>query len=172
MLKKITLCLFSFALLLGTGNTLFAQKEPEFTAVPKTGRVFQLPGDTKLDLQNAAELTPEELRVALETSSCGTAKEQKAPTFCAACTGTGCTGTCYRIPCGTYINANQQVPPAAGFLSFIIGCRTTYVSTCNDLNGVAPCRLFAFNTNPPDPNGWPDNSCISSSAALQSVGCI
>jgi hypothetical protein len=167
MLKKITFCLFSFALLLGSGNALFAQKAPEFTAAPKVGAAIQLPGDTKLNLQNAADLTPEELRVALEKTSCSTASEQKSATGCFACTAANCTGTCFAIPCGLYINANQQVPPVAGFLSFVTGCGTTYVSTCNDINGVAPCQAFALPSS-----SWGNNSCINSSLLLQSVGCI
>ena len=146
MLKKITLCLFSFALLLGSGSSLFAQKDPEFTAAPKAGAAVQIPEGTKLDLQNAAELTPEELRVALEKPSCSTGNEQKPATFCIACTAANCTGTCYAIPCGRYINANQQVPPAPGFLSFVTGCNTTFVSTCNDLGTAAPCQGFSFSS--------------------------
>ena len=170
MLKKITLCLFSFALLLGSGSSLFAQKDPEFTAAPKVGAAVPIPEGTKLNLQNAAELTPEELRVALEKSSCSTAGEQKAATACFACTAANCTGTCFAIPCGLYINANQQVPPVGGFLSFVTGCNTTFVSTCNDLNGVAPCRAFSFNSF--GVGGWGNNTCINSSLLLQSVGCV
>jgi hypothetical protein len=171
MLKKITLCLFSLALLLGSGNTLFAQKAPEFTAAPKAGVAVQLPEGTKLDLRNAAELTPDELRVALEKSSCSTAKGEKSPTACFACTAANCTGTCFQIPCGFYINAKDQVPPVTGFLSFVTGCGTTFVSTCSDLNGTAPCQAFSFSTAAP-PAGWGDNTCINSSLPLLSVGCV
>ena len=79
--------------------------------------MIQLPEDTKLDLRNAATLTDEELRAALEKRSCSGGSDQKAVDACFACTAANCTGTCYRIPCGLYINASQQVPPPAGFVS-------------------------------------------------------
>lgn len=171
MLKKITFCLFSFALFLGSGNLLFAEKAPRFSVAPPAGGVVRLPEGTKLDLRNSAELTDEELRAALEKSSCSTEKKgvtgEKSATHCFACTGSNCTGTCYAIPCGFYINANQQVPPVPGFSSFGTGCGTTYVSTCNDLNGTAPCQLFAFSSA-----SWGNNACINSSLLLQSVGCL
>lgn len=170
MLKKTTFCLFIFALLLGSGNLLAQETELFSVTAPKAG-VVQLPEGTKLDLRNAAELSPDELKAALETSTCGgevEVKADKAPTACFACTGLGCTGTCYVIPCGSYINANQQVPPVAGFRSFATGCTTTYVSTCNDLNPTAPCQAYSFNTA-----DWGDNVCINSNVLnLQSVGCI
>ena len=166
MLKKTTFCLFIFALLLGSGN-LLAQELAQFSIAPAPGGVVKLPEGAKLDLRNAAELTPEELKSALETSTCEGEKADKAPDACFACTAANCTGTCYRIPCGFYINANQQVPPAPGFLSFGTGCTRTFVSTCNDLNPTAPCQAFFFDTAVVG-----DNVCFNSSIPLQSVGCI
>src|SRR5262245_52269419 len=142
MLKKTMFCLFGAALFLVSGNALFAQKDLGFTgALP--GGVIPLQEGTKVELQNAAELSPEELQAALETSSCTNDKGVKLATHCFACTALNCTGTCYAIPCGRYINANQQVPPAPGFKSFAVGCRTTYVSTCNDLSTAAGCTAAA-----------------------------
>jgi hypothetical protein len=167
MLRKIALCLFSFALLLGSGNALFAQKVPEFTAAPKTGAAVQIPEGTKLDLRNAAELTPEELRMALEKASCSTANEQKSATGCFACTAANCTGRCYAIPCGHYINAKDQVPPEPCFYSFVTGCTNTYVSTCDDLNGTAPCQIFLLSSS-----SWGNNTCINTSLCIRSIGCL
>jgi hypothetical protein len=168
MLKKTALCGIAFALLLVCGNTLFAQEAPRFFAAPPAHGVVQLQEGTKLDLRNAAELTADELRAALEKTSCsGKVVGEKSATACFACTAANCTGTCYQIPCGHYVNANQQVPPAAGFVSFVTGCTTTYVSTCNDLSSTAPCLLFAFSSAT-----WGNNTCINSSAVLQSVGCV
>lgn len=169
MLKKTLFCLFSFALLFGSGNALFAQDSP-FTAAPPAGGVIQLHEGTKLDLQNAAELTPEELRAALEQSSCSGAKGTEAPTFCVACTELNCGGNCYAVPCGRYANAKDQVPPQPGFRSFVTGCTTTYVSTCNDLASAPnpPCQLFAFQSAV-----WGNNTCVNSNQlVLQSVGCL
>lgn len=167
MLKKSTFCLFIFALLLGSGN-LLAQELVQFSIAPPQGGVVKLPEGAKLNLRNAAELTPEELKAALETSTCGDAKADKDLDACYACTAANCTGTCYRIPCGFYINANQQVPPVVpGFLSFATGCTRTFVSTCNDLNPTAPCQTFFLDTAVVG-----DNACFNSSIPLQSVGCI
>lgn len=169
MLKKITLCLFSVVLFLGSGN-LFAQEAPQFSLSSPAGKIIELPEGAKADLRNAAELTPEEFKAALEKSSCSTAAGEKDPGACYACTAANCTGTCYQIPCGFYINAKDQDPPVAGFLSFALGCGTTYVSNCNDLtpSQVDPnCWLYAFPTA-----SWGDNACFNSSVPLQSVGCI
>jgi hypothetical protein len=166
MLKKVAFGLFSFALLLGSGNALFAQPASDFTVSSRTGVIVQLPAGTRLDLRNAAELTPEELRAALEKPSCGNAYEQKSAHLCAACPGTDCTGTCILIPCGLYVNADQQVPPMPGFLSFITGCTTTYVSTCDDLSASTGCRAFSYSSSV-----FGNKACINSRYLLQSVGC-
>ncbi|MEO6192283.1 MAG: hypothetical protein ABIS20_04690 [Thermoanaerobaculia bacterium] len=167
MLKKVAFCLFSFALLLDSGKALFAQKASDFTVSSRTGVIVQLPAGTRLDLRNAAELTPEELRAALEKPSCGNAYEQKSANLCAACLGVDCTGTCILIPCGFHANADQQVPPMPGFLSFITGCTTTYVSTCDDLaSGTTRCRLFSYSSAE-----FGNKTCINSRFLLQSVGC-
>lgn len=173
MVKKSAFCFFIFALLLGSSN-LFAQKPGhqfsagsvgQFSVAPPKGGIVKVPEGVDLGLQNAAELTPEEFRAALEKSTCGgEAKVDKAPFACYACTDFNCFGTCYEIPCGFYINANQQVPPVAGFRSFVTGCTTTYVSPCNDLS----CQVFAF-----DSAVVGDNVCINSNQfLLQSVGCL
>jgi hypothetical protein len=157
MLKKTALCLFSFALLLGSGNALFAQEAPELTLAPKALQAVQFPEGTKL--------TPEELRVALEKSSCSTAPGQKSANLCAACTETNCAGTCYIIPCGTPINADQF--SVAGFWSFVTGCTITYVSTCNDVpSAPAGCRLYSYLSTV-----YGNKTCINSRVLLQSVGC-
>jgi hypothetical protein len=169
MLKKTLFCLFGFALLLGSGNALFAQDSP-FTAAPPAGGVVQLHEDTKLNLRNSAELTAEELRAALETSSCSTARGAESATACAACTGLNCTGNCYAVPCTFYANAKDQVPPQPGFRSFVTGCTTTYVSTCNDLSAdpAQGCQLFAFQSAT-----WGNNTCVNSNTlVLQSFGCV
>lgn len=177
MLKKTMFCLFGAALFLVSGNALFAQKDLGFTgALP--GTVVPLEEGTKIELRDAAELTPEELQAALEKSSCSVDKGgAKLPTHCFACTGLNCTGTCYPIPCGFYINAKDQVPPPPGFKSFITGCKTTYVSSCNDLSTAAGCVAGAFPVGPPSPPNFPDNFCINYQAGnpaafLQSVGCV
>ncbi len=165
MRKTTTFCLLVVALLLASGGAASAQ----FSVAAPTGSAIQLPEGTKLDLQNAAELSADELREALESPSCSSALEQKSATACIACTGANCTGNCYLIPCGRYINANQQVPPQAGFLSFVTGCGTTYVSTCNDLASAPnpPCQLFALPSA-----SWGNNTCVNSALVLQSVGCL
>lgn len=162
MLKKITFCLFSVALFLGSGN-LIAQEAPQFSVAPPAGKVIQHPEGSKPNLQNAAELTAEELKVALEKSSCSTATGEKASFACYACTALNCTGTCYQIPCGFYINADQQIPPVAGFSSFVTGCTSTLVSECADFS----CGYYQF-----DSAAWGNNTCINSSLLLQSVGCF
>jgi hypothetical protein len=168
MSKKIAFCLLGCALLLASGNVLYAQA-PSFTLSSPAKGIVQLPPDTKVDLKNSAELTPEELKAALEHPACGgKATGDKSLTACYACTAANCGGICYQIPCGMYANANQQVPPAAGFASFVPGCKTTYVSTCNDLSGTPPCQLFAF-TAPADGS----NVCVNANGfLLQSVGCL
>ena len=168
MLKKTTFCLFIFALLLGSGN-LLAQKPAQFSVASPQAGAIKLPEGAKVDLRNAADLTEDELRVIMEKSTCGDdAKMDKAPDACFACTGFNCTGTCFRIQCGTYINANQQIPPVPGFRSFVTGCTTTYVSTCNDLSTTAPCQGFAFQSAQ-----WGNNTCVNSNQlVLQSVGCL
>lgn len=166
MLKKVTLFALAFALILGAGSLRAeeGQKVPQFSSAPAAGTVIQLAPDTKLGLQNMADLTPDELKKALESPACGT----KAATFCTACTGLNCTGFCYNIPCGRYANANQQVPPRPGFRSFRTGCSNTLVSTCNDLNTTPPCQGFQFPSAT-----WGNNTCINSnSLLLQSVGCL
>jgi hypothetical protein len=164
MLKKITFCLFSVALFFGSGN-LFAQEAPQFSVSSPVGKIIEIPEGTKLNLRNAAELTDEELKAALEKSSCSTATgQEKDPFACYAFTGANCTGTFYQIPCGLYINAGQQVPPVVpGFLSFATGCTSTVVSTCADFS----CGGYQFDTAV-----WGDNACFNSSVPLQAVGCF
>jgi hypothetical protein len=170
MLKRTTLGLFALVLLLGAGNALVAQAPPFSVSTP-TGTIEPLTEDMKVSLRNAAELSEEELAAALEKSSCS---GEKNADFCYACTDFNCTGTCYAIPCGFYINAKDQVldpPPAppvapAGFLSIQTGCTTNYVSTCNDLNAAPPCEAFRL-------VGFPAKQCLNWTGLtpLQSVGC-
>jgi len=167
MLKKTTLCLFALVLLLGAGNVLVAEQPLKFTVSTPVGTIEPLTEENKVNLRNAAELTDEELKAALEKSSCSGAIGEKSPTACVACEFANCTGRCYLIPCGFYINAKDQTvppPPPTGFLSFVSGCANTYVSTCNDL-GTAPGCSAAVVPGAPE-------LCYTSSLPLQSVGCI
>ncbi len=167
MLKKTAFCLFILALLVGTGNS-FAQPE-SFTVASPDVKWIPLPEGTKVDLPNAADLSPEDLKAALEQSSCSNAAGDKNLDACYVCSGLDCTGTCYRIPCGNYVNANQQVPPLPGFRSLVPGCATTYVSTCNDLASAPnpPCQLFAI--------AYPGSKvCLNYNGPtpFQSIGCL
>ncbi len=174
MFKKIAFCSFILALLLGAGNS-FAQP-PGFTIASPDVKGIELPEGTKVELQNAADLTAEELKAALEKSSCAAESGEKNLDACFACVGLNCAGPCYRIPCGNYANAKGQIPPQPGFRSFVPGCTTTFVSTCSDLGSgcVTPpcppnpvCQLFAF--------AYPGSKvCINYNGPtpLQSVGCV
>lgn len=156
MLKKTAFGLIAFALLFSSSNVLLAQEASQFTRVDKgQPEALPLPEGTKLDLRNQADLTDEE-------------KADKSATQCAACTGLNLTGTCYLINVGTYINANQQVPPQAGFRSFVTGGSNTLVSTCNDLSTTAPCQGFQF----PSTIFGNNNAYNSNVLVLQSVGCL
>lgn len=165
-MSKKAVVFASFALLIACSGGVFAQKA-QFNVAPPNGGIVQLPDGTDLGLRNIAEMTPDELREALETPTCSNSKEVKSATRCAACTALNCTGTCFSIPCGNFANASQQVPPVAGFRSFVTGCTNTFVSTCANLSGVAPCQLFAFASAT-----WGNNTCINSNTLLlKSVGC-
>jgi len=165
-MSKKAIALAFCALLIVCSGGVFAQKA-QFSAAPPNGGVVQLPAGTELGLRNIADMTADELREALKTPTCSTSKAVRSATACAACTALNCTGTCFAIPCGNFANANQQVPPVAGFRSFVTGCTTTYVSTCANLSGVAPCQLFAFASA-----AWGNNTCVNSNTlVLQSVGC-
>lgn len=170
MSKNVTLFVLALALILGAAG-LQAQeggKVPQFSTAPKVGTVVQLEPNTKIDFKNMADLTPFELEKAFENPSCGGNKADKSATACAFCTGLNCTGNCYAVPCGFGINANQQVPPQAGFRSFVTGCNTTIISTCNNLSSAPPCQAFAFASAT-----WGNNTCINSNSfAFQSGGCF
>jgi hypothetical protein len=140
MKKSLIFCLLTVALFLGS-TSLFAQAD--FT-IRTQGIVVP---EGKLDLPNAADLTPEELKAALE-SGCKAAPD-KAPTFCVAYTGVNCTGTAVVIPCGFLVNGT--------FPSFQLGCGTTYCRLSTD--GL----LYAFPVGPAPPK-FPDNLCINAPA--------
>lgn len=160
MLKKTTFCILVFGLFLGSGD-LFAQMDQFFAAPPKGG-IVKLPEDVDLGLRNAAELTDDELSWAFMESS--STVEEKGAAYCLACTNRDCAHTCYWIPVGSYMNA----PPGTVFTSFETGGTMTFVSTCNDLNGTAPCQLFKFESAIPHPY-----ACVNSDRFfLLSVGCI
>jgi len=160
-MKKTTFALFALVLLLGSGNSLFAQKDLQLTPIINESGIRLLPEGTKFDLRNLADFTDEELRQALS----GKAGE-KSLTHCFACTGANLTGNCYAIPVGTYANANQQIPAQAGFLSFVTGGSFTMVSTCNDLSSTPPCLAGALDS------AVVGNHTGFNSVLLQSVGCV
>jgi hypothetical protein len=159
MLKKTTFALFTFALFVGSGSTLFAQDAPAFTPAAPSGWV-ELKGVVQLDLEEATSLTP-----------LGKGDQAKSLTHCFAFSGASATGVGYAIPVGFLLNAAAVALPSWG--SFATGGTTTYASTCPNLSGIAPCQLFAFSTAPP-PAGWGQNAIINPPVGLilQSIGCL
>jgi len=138
MKKNLAFCLLSLALFFGLQTSLHAQKDGDFTIRPRSGHVEVVP-DGKLDVPNAADLSPADLKAALEGGcKSSSASPDKFPTFCIAWSGAGCTGTGVAVPCGF------QVTGVFGSLS--TGCTTSY----GRIAGV----LYRF-------VGFPDNTCIT-----------
>ena len=65
MKKNLAFCLLNLALFFGIQTSLHAQKDGDFTIRPRSGHVELVP-DGKLDVPNAADLSPADLKAALE----------------------------------------------------------------------------------------------------------
>jgi hypothetical protein len=139
MKKNLVCCVLSLALFFGLQTSLHAQKQGDFTIQPRSGHVELVP-DGKLNVPDAADLSPADLKAALEGGCKASDDPNKFPTFCIAWTGAGCTGTGTAIPCGFALTGT--------FASLSTGCTTSYGRLASD--GL----LYRF-------VGFPDNTCIT-----------